>query len=121
MTTRIVFAVIMFVLSAVLTLLAVRSLICRGYCFNNAYIWASEQERREKDLTPYYRQSGVVFLMLALTALLEGLYILVDALPLMIAEAAVFAALMVYAVRSSVCIERSNKDNTSEKGEKYNG
>lgn len=33
----------------------------KGLLFNNAYIWASKQERETMDKKPYYRQSGIVF------------------------------------------------------------
>ena len=41
----------------------------KGYLFNNAYIWASKQERKQMDenkesKTLYYRQSGFAFILI---------------------------------------------------------
>lgn len=33
----------------------------KGFLFNNAYIYASKQERETIDKKPHYRQSSVVF------------------------------------------------------------
>ena len=50
----------------------------RGPLLNNAYLFASEQERKTMDKKPHYRQSGIVFgliganfLLLALESFLE--------------------------------------------------
>lgn len=33
----------------------------KGFLLNNAYIYASKQEREAMDKKPYYKQSGIVF------------------------------------------------------------
>ena len=38
----------------------------KGFLFNNAYIYASKQEREVMDKKPHYRQSGIVFLMVGI-------------------------------------------------------
>ena len=38
----------------------------KGFLFNNAYIYASKQERKVMDKKPHYKQSGIVFLMIGI-------------------------------------------------------
>ena len=38
----------------------------KGFLFNNAYIYASKQERKVMDKKPHYRQSGIIFLMIGI-------------------------------------------------------
>ena len=106
-----VFAVIMFAAAAGLSVTAVRQLRCKGRCLNNADIWASEEERKNTDYKPYYKQSGTVFLMIAAMAVLEGLYILLKSRWFMIGGILLLTAMTVYAVGSSVRIEKNRKDN----------
>ncbi|MBQ7009494.1 MAG: DUF3784 domain-containing protein, partial [Ruminococcus sp.] len=42
----------------------------------NAYIWASKQERESMNKKTYYRQSAVIFLLLSLIFLLNGIAVL---------------------------------------------
>ena len=44
-TAEIILTAILILCSAVLAVLGVCQLQCKGYCFNNAYIFASEKER----------------------------------------------------------------------------
>ena len=41
-----------------------RSFREKGFLLNNAFIYASPQEREKLDKKPYYRQSAVVFLLI---------------------------------------------------------
>ncbi len=61
----------MFLLAAAIGALALACLIIsirqfqeKGFLFNNAWLWASEKERRTMDKKPHYHQSGVVFAFL---------------------------------------------------------
>ena len=38
----------------------------KGFLFNNAYIYASKEERKVMDKKPHYKQSGIVFLMIGI-------------------------------------------------------
>ena len=81
----------------------------KGFLFNNAYLYASKEERRRINKKPHYRQSaivfssfGIIFLVIA-TAIFTGLNWL---FPIVI----VFAILLViYAIVSSISIERKRK------------
>ena len=109
-TVTIVMAVICFIAAVLLAVMAVRQLRCKGYCLNNADIYASKEERDRTDYTPYYRQSGIVFLMIAALTVLNGLYFLLEAGLLLGAAAAVMTVTLVYAVSSSVKIEKAKKN-----------
>ena len=37
----------------------------KGFLLNNAYLFASKEERKHMDKAPHYRQSGVVFALLS--------------------------------------------------------
>ena len=81
----------------------------KGFLFNNAYIYASEQERETLDKKPYYKQSGIVFIMLGIIFGLNAMEIIfkTDWLFYMVIAIAVIA--IIYAILSSVAIERSKK------------
>ena len=111
MTAQIIAGSVFFGLAALTVLLAVRHFKCRGYCFNNAYIWASAGERKKEDFTPYYRQSGVVFLMIALLSVMEGLYIILMFRPIIFGQAVTVEAMVFYAVFSTVRIGKQRKNS----------
>lgn len=50
--------------------IGIRSFKEKGFLFNNAYLFASEQERNAMDKRPYYRQSAIVFCLLGMMFLL---------------------------------------------------
>ena len=44
----------------------------KGFLFNNAYIYASKKERETMDKKPHYRQSGIVFVLVGMIFLING-------------------------------------------------
>lgn len=46
--------------------ISILSFMEKGFLFNNAYLFASEQERGAMDKKPYYRQSAIVFCLLGM-------------------------------------------------------
>lgn len=90
-----VFAVIAFTISA-------RSFMEKGFLYNNAYIFASEQERETMDRKPYYRQSAIVFCLIGTIFLLIAIAELSGAGWLYIVVWAVAFITLVYAIVSSV-------------------
>ena len=108
-TAEIILTAILFLCSALLAVLGVRQLQCKGYCFNNAYIFASEKEREQMDKKPYYKQSGVVFLMLAAMLLVNCIHVVVKLDWLFCVSMAIMGAAIVYAVVSSVKTSKKNK------------
>lgn len=63
---EIVLAIIFFVIAGVLLFFSIRSFFERGVLLNNAYIYATKEERAAMNKKPYYRQTAVVFCILIL-------------------------------------------------------
>lgn len=83
----------------------------KGRPFNNAYFWASQEERKQMDKNkeskkPYYRQSGFVFMLVGLILLIFSVYIVTNWMWIYIVLWAFIIIAVVYAVVSSVQIER---------------
>lgn len=81
----------------------------KGFLFNNAYIYASKQEREKMNKKPYYRQSAIVFMLLGLIFLLNAIAVLLELNWLFYIVAAVLIVTLVYAVVSSIINEKNNK------------
>ena len=63
--TEIVCAIICGILALIALVISVRSFKEKGFLFNNAYIWASKQEREQMNKKPHYRQSAIAFALIA--------------------------------------------------------
>ncbi len=62
---KIICAVFCGILAIACLVISVMSFAEKGFLFNNAYIWASKKERETMDKRPHYRQSAIVFALLA--------------------------------------------------------
>ncbi len=74
----------------------------KGLLFNNAYIYASKQERETMDKRPHYRQSAIVFLLLVVMWLCMLCEVWLEMELFMYLTWAVTAVTLVYAIVSSV-------------------
>ena len=106
---EIIIASILFAVSVFLFLMSVRSFMEKGFLFNNAYIYASEQEREKMNKKPYYRQSAIVFLLFGIVFLLLALAVLLEAYWISFVGVAVVIITLIYAIVSSITIEKNNK------------
>ena len=106
---EIVAASILFAVSVFLFFVSVRSFMEKGFLFNNAYIYASKQEREKMNKKPYYRQSAIVFLLLGLVFLLNALAVLLKVNWIFYIGVAVVAITLIYAIVSSIIIDKNNK------------
>lgn len=97
-------AVLLFAAAAALFALSLRSFREKGFLLNNAYLYATEQERTAMEKTPYYRQTALVFLLLGFVFLLNGLAALLRVDWLSGMAAVVCGITVVYAILSSVLI-----------------
>jgi len=102
-------AIILLIVSVLLFIVSIRSFLEKGYLFNNAYIYASKKERETMDKTRYYRQTAVIFSMMGIIFLLLGLAILLDIFWITYIAEAVVLVILVYAVASSIAIEREKQ------------
>ena len=107
--TEILTAAIPFAMSAAALIISIRSFLEKGFLFNNAYIYASRQERMRMDKSPHYRQSGIVFLLVGIIFLLIGIQTLLDVKWIFCVEAVFIVAAVIYAVVSSIMIEKQKK------------
>ena len=106
---EIIIASILFAVSVFLFLMSVRSFMEKEVLFNNAYIYASKQEREKMNKKPHYRQSAIVFLLLGIVFLLLALAVLLEAYWISFVGVAVVIITLIYAIVSSIKIEKNNK------------
>ena len=106
---EIIIASILFAVSVFLFFMSLRSFMEKGFLFNNAYIYASNQEREKMNKKPYYRQSAIVFLLFGIVFLLLALAVLLEAYWLSFVGVAVVIITLIYAIVSSITIEKNNK------------
>lgn len=78
----------------------------RGFLFNNAYIYASKQERERMDKKPHYRQSAIVFVMIGIIFLINAIEMIIETGWLFYLVIGVAIMTVVYVIISSVAIER---------------
>ncbi len=90
-----IFAVISLIIS-------IMSFMEKGFLFNNAYIWASKEEREKMDKKPHYRQSAIVFALLTVIFLCIAAECVVQTGWLWIVEGVFTIAALVYAIVSSI-------------------
>lgn len=81
----------------------------KGFLFNNAYLFASKEEREEMDKKSHYRQSAVIFLLIGIIFLLNTVQMIFNIGWLFYAVLAVTIAAVIYAVISTVKIEKKKK------------
>ena len=99
--TELVFAVICFVLALIFLIISVLQFQEKGFLFNNAFIWASKQERKTMNKKPHYRQSGIVFALCAAVFFAMALECLLMTGWLWVIVGLLSAAMLVYAIASS--------------------
>ncbi len=73
--TAIITGIVCSILSIGAFIVSFRSFREKGFLFNNAYLYASKEERDMMDKKPYYRQSAIVFLMIGVIFLLNAISI----------------------------------------------
>lgn len=105
---EIILSCILFLIAIGAFVMSYRSFREKGFLFNNAYIYASKQERETMDKKPHYRQSAIVFLLIGIIFLLNGVSVLLAAKWIFFLVIAIAIAEIIYAIASSIVIERGN-------------
>ncbi len=77
----------------------------KGFPFNNAYLYATEQERETMNKTPYYKQSAVCFLLIGVVFLIHAIEIFLQTGWLFFVSLGIIVAAVIFAVISSIVIE----------------
>lgn len=80
-----------------------------GFLFNNAYIYASKQEKETMDKKPHYKQSGIVFVFIGIIFLMNAIDIIFQTGWLNFFVIGIVIVVIVYAIVSSVMIEKRKK------------
>lgn len=107
---EIITSCILFIIAIGAFLKSYRSFKEKGFLFNNAYIYASKQERETMNKTPHYRQSAIVFFMIGVIFLLNGVSVLLSANWIFFLVIAIAIVAIIYAIVSSIAIERRKTD-----------
>ena len=107
--TDIITAIILIAISIFAFVISIRSFMEKGFLFNNAYIYASKRERENMKRKPHYRQSAIVFLLIGLIFLLNALSVMLRANWIFYPVIAVVIITIIYAIASSISIEKNNK------------
>lgn len=81
----------------------------KGFLLNNAYIYASKEERKVMDKKPHYKQSGIVFLMIGIIFTINAVDMILKTEWLFCVVIAIAIIVIIYAIASSVIIEKSRK------------
>ena len=109
---EIIAAVILLIISIGAFVISVCSFKEKGFLFNNAYIYASKQERNNMDKKPHYRQSAIVFLLIGIIFLLNAVEVFLNSGWIFYLVIVTTIITIVYAVASSIKIEIfKNKKN----------
>ena len=99
----------MFLIAGVLLLLGIRSFFERGFLLNNAYLYASEEERKTMDKKPYYQQSAIVFWALSSVFIVIGLSLMLQNDKILLLEIPLAVGVILYAIVSTVQIHKRTK------------
>lgn len=99
---EIIWAIVCGILSVVSLIISITSFKETGFLFNNAYIWASKQERETMDKKPHYRQSAIAFALIAAMFLCMAIECVILTGWLWIIVGTFAIATLVYAIASSL-------------------
>ena len=107
-TGELVAAIIDFVLSVILMVLGIRHFREKGFLLNNAWLYASKEQRAEINKKPYYRQSAIVFCILSAVFIVVGMSLVLQNDRIMLFEIPLISGTIIYAIVSSVRINKQN-------------
>ena len=95
-------SIICFIICIICVIISIMQFMEKGIPLNNEYIWSSKKQREDMDKKPLYRQSAIVFILLAVLFLIIGLECLLKTDWLWFFVWFITIAIMVYAVFSSI-------------------
>ena len=94
-------AIVLFALAGVLLVLTILHFLERGFLLNNAYIYATKEQRKTMDKRPHYRQSAIVFTLLSAAFAVQGAAVLLENFKLGLLWIPLLIAALVYGIVSS--------------------
>lgn len=101
-TSKIIVTVILFLLAIVSFVLSCFQFKEKGILFNNAWLYASREERANMNKKPHYRQSAIVFFLIGVFFLLYAAEMLLATGWLIYAAWISMVAAGIYAIVSSI-------------------
>lgn len=105
-TGDLVTAIVVFGFAGLMLVLAVLHFLEKGFLMNNAYLYASREQKKTMNKKPYYRQSAIIFCVLSLVFIVVGLSFVLHNDRVLLLEIPLIAGAIIYAVVSSVLIGR---------------
>lgn len=102
--TDIIISILIFIVAIGSFIISIRSYREKGFLFNNAYLYASKEERERMDKKPHYRQSAIVFFMIGVIFLLNAINIFLKMNWIFYIVLMVAIVTIVYAIVSSIMI-----------------
>ena len=111
---KIIAAIILGLISLLCLIFGIRQFMGIGFLFNNAYIYASKEDREKMDTKPYYRQSGIVFCLIGLIFAINALDAILQSDWLFFCVIGVVICTLVYAIASTGKILKKDKNKDEE-------
>ena len=108
-SSEVVVFILLLVISISFFIVGIVQLKEKGILFNNAYLYASKQQRAAMNKKPYYRQSGIAFIFIGFFLLLNAFQMLFESSWLFWLSMVVAIFAIVYAIISSIQIERNKR------------
>ena len=103
-TGELITAIVILGFSGLLMVLGIRHFMEKGFLMNNAYLYASKEQREVMNKKPYYRQSAIIFGILSVVFIVIGLSLVLQDDRILLFEILLISGAIVYAVVSSVQI-----------------
>ncbi len=98
--TELIWSIISGILGLACAIISIFQFKEKGYLFNNAYIWASKEERDRMDKRPHYRQSGIVFALISVLCFVMAIECILLTNWLWLAVGALSVAVLVYSIKT---------------------
>ena len=109
-TGKSIVAIVIFGFSGFLMVLGIRHYMEKGFLMNNAYLYASKEQREKMNKKPYYRQSAIIFGILSVVFIVIGLSLVLQDDRILLFEIPLIFGAIVYAVVSSFQIGRQERE-----------
>ena len=107
--SELIILIIVFSLAGAFLLLSIRSFLQRGFLLNNAYLFASREERKTMNKKPYYIQSAIVFCISSAVFFVIGLFLVLQNDKIFLLEIPLIVGLIIYTIVSTVQINKQSK------------
>ncbi|PKM93110.1 MAG: hypothetical protein CVU84_17525 [Firmicutes bacterium HGW-Firmicutes-1] len=105
-TIEVIALVILFIISLGSFVVGYFQFKEKGILFNNAYLYASKEERNKMNKKPHYRQSAIVFVVIGIIFLLNAIEMIIRSGWIFHVMIGLMILLIIYAIISSIIIER---------------